>query len=191
MPVLHSSDRCKQAIPEVPVTSFRRPRNLKDHFVHSTLRSLTICPKGFNPCLDCLACRHCKVHVTPVKHTVQSQTFTSTTTKTQYPIKHSLDCSSHNVIYLITCPICHKQYVGETGRKLKTRLAEHCADTRLRRDKPVGKHFNLPGHSAENIHIMAIDRPYTCNTNIRKTLELHWVHTLQTVTPQGINIKSD
>jgi hypothetical protein len=126
-----------------------------------------------------------------VKHTIQSQTFTSTSTNKQYPIKHSFDCNSYNVIYLITCPICHKQYVGETGRKLKIRLSEHCADTRLHRDKPVAQHFSLPGHSADDIHIMAIDRPHTLDTDIRKTLELHWVHTLQTITPQGINIKGD
>ena len=82
-------------------------------------------------------------------------------------------------------------FAGETGRKLKTRPAEHCADTRLHRDNPVAKHFNLVGHSASDIQIMAIDRPHISDTNLRKTLELHWVHTLHTITPHGMNIKGD
>ena len=36
-----------------------------------------------------------------------------------------MNCNSSNIIYLITCTNYHKQYVGETSRKLKDRLNDH------------------------------------------------------------------
>ena len=35
------------------------------------------------------------------------------------------NCSSYNVIYLFTCKICSKCYVGRSTRPLKTRVGEH------------------------------------------------------------------
>ena len=35
------------------------------------------------------------------------------------------NCSSYNVIYLFTCKICNKCYVGRSTRPLKTRVGEH------------------------------------------------------------------
>ena len=83
------------------------------------------------------------------------------------------------------------QYVGETGRPLKVRILEHCADTRHQRDKPVSNHFNLPGHSSGDISVIAIDKPRQNNSTLRKTLEHHWIHTIQSVTPRGINVKTE
>ena len=63
----------------------------------------------------CLTCSHssCKNH------------FTSTKTKTTYPIRHSFTCQSTNLIYLITCKKCNKQYVGLTTSKLNVRINHH------------------------------------------------------------------
>ena len=35
------------------------------------------------------------------------------------------NCSSYNVIYIFTCKICSKCYVGRSTRPLKTRVGEH------------------------------------------------------------------
>ena len=35
-----------------------------------------------------------------------------------------------SVVYRIPCGICDKQYIGETGKGLKTRIAEHRRDLR-------------------------------------------------------------
>jgi hypothetical protein len=190
IPILHSSARCKSAIPEAPITSFRRPKNLKDVLVKSTIPSITGPPrKGFHPCGECQVCSH-KLHKpVPITHAVRSDTFRSTNNGSIYDIKQSLSCNSYNVVYLITCDRCNKQYVGETGREAKIRLLEHCADTRFKREKPVGKHFNLPGHSADDISFIVIDKPPRFDTNLRQTLEHHWIQTLQTVNPDGLNVK--
>ena len=56
-------------------------------------------------------------------------------------------CTSANVIYCITCTLCKKLYIGETGRRLGDRFREHLRD--VEKDdkdasKPVARHFNLP-----------------------------------------------
>ena len=33
-------------------------------------------------------------------------------------ITHHIDCNSKNVIYMVHCNRCHKQYIGETKRRL-------------------------------------------------------------------------
>ena len=42
----------------------------------------------------------------------------------------SKDINTSSVVYQIPCGGCHRSYVGETGRGLKTRLTEHKRDVR-------------------------------------------------------------
>ncbi len=45
-------------------------------------------------------------------------------------------------IYLTKCP-CELAYIGKTTRSLKTRIAEHRSNTRLKVERnPVAVHFN-------------------------------------------------
>ena len=193
LPLLHSSQRCKEAIPEAPMVAFRRPRNIKDIIVSSSIKvTSTDAPaKGFHPCNKCAACRHThEGNVDPLQHTATGSTFKSNVSGEQFTIYHPLSCLSTNIIYLITCRRCGKQYVGETKRTLKTRLLEHCGDTKHHRDKPVARHFNLASHSVDDISIMAIDRPGSSDRFLRLALEGKWIKNLHTSAPLGINIKS-
>ena len=59
-------------------------------------------------------------------------------------------CTSANFIYCITCTLCKKLYIGETGRRLGDRFRKHLCD--VEKDdkdasKPFARHFNLPNHS--------------------------------------------
>ena len=54
------------------------------------------------------------------------------------------------VIYCITCTLCKKIYIRETGRRPADRFREHLRDTEQNNtdaSKPVARHFNLPNHS--------------------------------------------
>ena len=135
LPVLHSSYRCRKAIPESPMAAFRRPTNLKDMLVHSTSTPKNINP-GFSPCNSC-RCKTCP-------NTAKTVSFQSSTDGQTYRINQSLSCYSHNVIYLITCNQCNKQYVGQTSQTLRHRFTNHRFDIRNDRDTPVARHFNLP-----------------------------------------------
>ena len=190
LPILHASSRCKEAIPEPPMVAFRRPTNVKDMVVRSTVRKSSAAASniGFKPCQSCAACNH-QHDSAKVQHAVPATTFSSSVTGERFTIQHHLTCTSVNVVYLITCLKCNQQYVGETKRMLKTRLLEHCGDTKHGRDKPVARHFNLPGHSADDISIIAIDRPHSSNYYHRTALESKWITKLHSNTPDGINVK--
>ena len=57
-------------------------------------------------------------------------------------IKRTFTCQSDNLVYAITCQLYKMIYVGETARSLVVRFAEHLADIRHNRSKPVAQHFN-------------------------------------------------
>ena len=93
-------------------------------------------------------------------------------------------CTSANVIYCITCTLCKKLYIGETGRRLGDRFREHLRD--VEKDdkdasKPVARHFNLPNHSKEHMSICGLSL-HQGTTDSRKNLEQ-----IGTVNPHGIN----
>ena len=62
-------------------------------------------------------------------------------------IKRTFTCQSDNLVYAITCQLYKMIYVGETARSLVVRFAEHLADIRHNRSKPVAQHFNSAGHT--------------------------------------------
>ena len=49
----------------------------------------------------------------------------STVKETTHPVDTSLHCRSMGVIYLFTCCRCNKQYVGQTEKNMRQRLAKH------------------------------------------------------------------
>ena len=61
-------------------------------------------------------------------------------------LAQNVDCNTNNVVYLLECNKCKKQYIGETKRKFIVRFKEHLADIRHNRDTPVAKHYNLNSH---------------------------------------------
>ena len=76
------------------------------------------------------------------KHLDTSSSFRSTVTGTHYLFWHSFSCSSSNLIYLITCKKCKKQYVG-----LTTHIrVNHYHQTNQKSIYP-SDHFNFPDHN--------------------------------------------
>ena len=95
-------------------------------------------------------------------------------------------CISANVIYCITCTLCKKIYIGETGRRLADRFREHLRDVEKNdtdASKPVARHFNLPNHSHHNMTICGLSLHHG-NTESRKNLEKNlffiWAHSIHT-----------
>ena len=172
------------------MVAYRRCANIKDMVVRSSLPPIEPSPKGSFRCNNtkCRSCHH-TLHPNPISHTTENATFTSSSSGDTYTIQKHLSCQTENVVYLITCTECGKQYVGETGRSLECRMKEHCADARFNRNTPIARHFNLPNHGAHNISITCIDRPPKNDPIMRKLLEKEWILKLNTTQPDGINIK--
>ena len=87
------------------------------------------------------------------------------------------------------------QYVGQTGRVLKTRFREHYR--RITKPKRIDtflyQHFKRTGHSSKNDFMQPVEKlSYDKNSNVnfkRFETELEWIKVLQTVSPFGLNDK--
>ena len=89
-------------------------------------------------------------------------------------ITTQLDCQSSNIIYCLEClvPRCRKQYIGETNRTLQQRFSEHkYYVTSEKLTTATGYHFNLPGHSVDDMAIMAIEKIHHQQDAYRKEME--------------------
>ena len=94
-----------------------------------------------------------------------------------------------NVVYLIQCNKCGKQYVGETENALHLRMNGHRSDyNRKLSDKPVALHFNTVGHTFGDLSVMVIEQLWKNEAIHRKTRESYWIHTLRSLTLHGMNI---
>lgn len=93
----------------------RQPKNLKQLLTTAAFSS-TDNTYSVQKCGK--SCETCKLlDVGPdIKITSTNKTFT---------VKHNMNCETQNLIYIITCNGCKKQYVGETGNELKTRMTLH------------------------------------------------------------------
>ena len=104
-------------------------------------------------------------------------------------MKQDIDCNSKNLIYLISCRQCHKQYVGQTSMTLRDRINNHLSCIRTHKNNPIGLHFNMPNHNLNDFSIQGIELINSKNNTaeLLNNKETFWQHTLQTFFPLGIN----
>ena len=95
-----------------PMISFRSARKLsgylfrvKLYLIEQTVGSFTCNGKR---CQTCLIMN-------------ETDTFTSTTTGETYKINHQFSCNNKCLLYLLTCKLCLKQYVGQTVEEFRLR----------------------------------------------------------------------
>ena len=120
------------------------------------------------------------------------KTFMSEMTSKSFRTPIGVQCTTPNVIYLLTCNVCKKQYVGETKRAFVVRLKEHLADIRLKRDKPIANHINSHSQSTKSVIPQIIecikrDPELLETTELRKKREVFWIYRLKTLIPNGLN----
>ena len=93
-PVLHSSQRCRNAIKEVPMVAFRRPKCLSDFLVRAKFRSAA--KEEVTGTLKCGSNR-CQI----CTFLCVGRTFRSKTNGKEFRINYNLNWSSKNVVYLL------------------------------------------------------------------------------------------
>lgn len=60
-----------------------------------------------------------------------------------FDISSFINSNTKFLVYLITCELCHIQYVGRTTRRLKDQLYDHLHDIEKNKSTNVAKHWNL------------------------------------------------
>jgi len=181
---LSDSDSVKHVHTFKPVVAYKRPRNLKDSLVKTNFASKEHNSFSSNKCSR-KRCSHCP-------NIIETNTFRSSQNAKIFNVKSNMNCSSKDVIYLIECKKCKMQYVGQTKQKLSERMNRHRYD--ILNTQPiefgtsVAQHFNENGHSIADFSFMPIDRVSgDMNRLIKETV---WIHSLDTLTPSGLNRES-
>ena len=187
--ILSSSPRCANVFKATPLVAFRRTNNLSDLLVSAKLRNPTQnnLPHGSFRCGDnCLTCNY-------ITDGRTSYTFHSTG-ETRH-ITHHIDRNSKNVIYMVHCNRCHKQYIGETKRRLKDRFNEHRrpVDKQTNSSKPttVSEHFLSNDHNASDMLLIPLELMKSNRDSVRKAREAYLIDRGQTIEPLGLNRRDE
>ena len=94
-----------------------------------------------------------------------------------------MDCNSSNIVYAIQCnkDNCRQSYVGESGRSLRQRFLNHKGYVENQtRSQATGLHFNLPGHSKNNLTITIIEQVRKVDPCYRKEREKFFINKFNT-----------
>ncbi|KAL8576769.1 hypothetical protein ACOMHN_067667 [Nucella lapillus] len=169
-----------QVFQRLPLIAFQRDKNLRDLLVRAKVSHQTNspAPPGCSPC-DEARCKTCA-------HINDSTIFVGP--QGQFAPQSSYTCKSSDIVYILTCTLCSKLYVGETCRTLNERFTEHLRSMRLNYNDPIGQHFNSPLHTHTHAKVAAVwqnprDRTY------RKHMESQVISRLGTLQPAGINTR--
>ena len=105
-------------------------------------------------------------------------------------LRQNTDRTTENVVYLISCSSCNKQYVGETKGPLNKRMKGHRDDWRHRmfERSPTAEHFHSADHDfLSNASVCCLEHNKEWSDSTRKLRESYWIRRLNTLCPFGIN----
>jgi hypothetical protein len=174
------------------ITAYCNSKNLHKQLVRSTLLPAAIPLRHRTVVSSNLTagCRRCaSIKCKACNFIIESNSFKSTNNNRIFKLTDRFNCKTNNIVYLITCKKCNKQYVGETGRSLGERINDHMSCIRLKKQTPIGLHFNQTGHSLKDFAISGIEKfiDNQNSSNLRRLKESTWQNLLQTAHPLGLN----
>ena len=147
--------------------------------VHSDIDKMRTTP-GSSPCFTpCFMCKYMKS-----KNHAKS-------TSNQYTskIQQLITCTSSNLIYLIECNLCQKQYIGQSSNSLQERMRGHLHDIKTANQfKPVSHHFTSANQSINNVTITGLLLTNS-NVNVRLRTEESLIALFGTLEPEGLNCR--
>ena len=193
-PILSTNERCQYVSKMNPQVVYKRNKNLKDILVRAKYRSgETHCTsRNEQNVLKCGSCSWCN-------KISEGSKFKSYTTGIEYRVYHKMNCTSPWVIYLCSCKVHKKQYVGKSKPKLNIRMNNNRNHLRIKkRDCKLVQHFldsstcsfetDLEIMPIEQIRMQALDdRSTEQKQEVLKRREIFWQHRLKTFEPMGLN----
>ena len=195
--IIENTEELQKIFPDKPLIGYRRLPNLRDILTSNKIswppqeikNTITNLPPV---CTRLGKCTYC-----PKLYKISSfnSTHTGKTHKcVNLPVKHRITCEIYNIICLIQCTKCNKQYIGETGRPFRNRIYEHIAsvkNTRNALSTPVSRHFTADNHSHKHMRFSVVQwlgnetGPKSMST--RRKYELRHIWDAPTIAPTGIN----
>ena len=156
--------------------AYQRNKNLSDKLVTAKVKPTNQTPAGapVRPQAPTHRCTSKQFHCDICPKKDMTLEYKSSYTARTYTGVLPYKCGTRNVVYLITCRKCTKQYIGQTYRTYRECILEHLGYIRRKRmETATGKHFNLPGHTKfdMNHHVISVLKG-ACHRNNPRLLEL-------------------
>ena len=177
--------RLLSALPSPPRVAFRNAKTIRDKLVRSKLKEFIY--TGINICCHS-NCDICKI-------LENGDRFESTVTKKKYRINFPFDCNSICLVYLLTCKVYLKQYVGSTVTMFRLRFNQYKSNIKLYRERrrafkqeELIDYFFLCSQNGthKDIKVQII---YHCDPNDQEAREDFWIFHLDTLHPKVLNQK--
>ncbi|XP_060137728.1 uncharacterized protein LOC132593050 isoform X10 [Zootoca vivipara] len=179
-PLLDNDSSLSQALGGRPFIAYRQPPNLNQLLTHNNTTTRLNMDTGTRACNEprCQLC--CHIHLDNI---------ITGPNNIQHTISGLFNCSSSNIVYAIKCQQCPSAlYIGQTGQTLRQRINGHKSDIRNHKtEKPVGEHFNLPGHSIQDLKAAVLLQENFRNRQEREDAKLELITKLKTMEPPGMN----
>ena len=165
--------------------TYRKPPSLKDMLVRAKVpqrKSTTL--KG---CTRPNTCQYCA-------RISQSGKIANWNNNTTYNTITKGTCQSNNLIYCLECNWCHIKYVGQTKNRIIDRFQGHIFNIKHNNKITVARHchsHNDHTNPSMIIHILEyirLPRDIPRSKSIRDSMVLVWIHRLNPLIPNGLNI---
>ena len=171
----------KETFPELPLVGYRRSKNLGEYLTRSKLYPISRgglrTRAGFQTCTR-IAGGQC----TMCKYSANSTSHTAAATKEKFAIQSRISCTDKYIIYSVSCKKCPKiQYIGQSTQPAASRFCNHLSDiTTQKLQKPVGAHFNLPGHTASDMVFLPFEKLRIQDKTMLDVRERFWIEKKKT-----------
>ena len=90
---------------------------------------------------------------------------------------------------------CHKQYLGETKRRLRDSFNDHRRpvdkQTNISRPTAVSEHFLSNDHNANDMQLIPLELTKSNRNSVRKAREACLIDRGQTLEPLGLNRRDE
>ena len=190
--ILDKSSSTREVLDWKVTQGFRRPKNIRDLLVRALVVNPLDVVSNSNPSRTYKR-NICKK--TNCRYCLKLDCSGSIKYKYKYNTIRCCSCKTNNIIYCITCQVCHKQCNGHTKRTLSERMCEHFRYiTQHNSTHSVGRHFNTEDHNVlgnVKLHVLQFgqkDPDSKESLEIRLEYERLWIHRLRSTTPMGLNV---
>ena len=163
---------------------YRKPPSLKDMLVR-----IKIAQQRTTTCKGCMRPNTCKY----CKKISQSGKIKNSLNK-PYNTMTKCTCQSNNFIYCLECNWCHNKYVGQTKNRIIDRFQGHIFHTKHNNNTTVARHFEShndhldPNMTTHILEYIRLPKDIPGSNSLRDNRELIWIHRLNTLIPNGLNI---
>ena len=133
---------------------------------------------GFTKCGKCTTCNYAQ----------NVKSFKCYATGEEIRLQQSIKCVDKNIIYVISCQHCRKQYVGKTSNTFRSRMDAHRSAIRVSSsstETTVAAHFRQPGHKLHHFLSFPIEI-VTGDSFTIGVRERYWINRLDVIS-KGLN----